>query len=128
MTAAALPANSIAELQASLRRREISPREVLESLRRRIEQVDGQVGAYLSLDFDAAMSEAENVDLNLPLGGIPVAIKDLINVRGQPCTCASKILQGYRAPYDATVIRKLRAAGAIPFGKPNLDEFAMGSP
>src|SRR4029077_11901610 len=53
--------------------------------------------------------------------------KDIINVMGQPCTCASKILNGYRAPYDATVIQKLRAAGAIPFGKTNLDEFAMGS-
>ena len=65
--------------------------------------------------------------MDLPLGGIPIAIKDIINVRGQPCTCASKILTGYRAPYDATVIQKLRAAGAIPFGKTNLDEFAMGS-
>src|SRR4030095_14492669 len=60
-------------------------------------------------------------------GGVPIAIKDIINVAGQPCTCASKILRGYRAPYDATVIRKLRAAGAIPFGKTNMDEFAMGS-
>src|SRR4029077_8700078 len=66
-----------------------------------------------------------NVDL--PLGGVPIAIKDIINVMDQPCTCASKILNGYRAPYDATVIQKLRAAGAIPFGKTNLDEFAMGS-
>src|SRR5213075_2904220 len=62
-----------------------------------------------------------------PLGGVPIAIKDIISVAGQPCTCASKILQGYRAPYDATVIRKLRAAGAIPLGKTNMDEFAMGS-
>jgi aspartyl-tRNA(Asn)/glutamyl-tRNA(Gln) amidotransferase subunit A len=61
------------------------------------------------------------------LGGVPIAIKDIINVAGEPCTCASKILRGYRAPYDATVIRKLRAAGAIPFGKTNMDEFAMGS-
>jgi aspartyl-tRNA(Asn)/glutamyl-tRNA(Gln) amidotransferase subunit A len=127
MTAAALPAGSIGELQALLRRREISPREVLESLRARIDQVDPQIGAYLSLDFEAAAKEAETVDLTLPLGGIPIAIKDIINVTGQPCTCASKILSDYRAPYDATVIRKLRAAGAIPFGKTNMDEFAMGS-
>ena len=120
MTAAALPAGSIGELQALLRRREISPREVLESLRARIEQVDPQIGAYLSLDFEAAAKEAETVDLTLPLGGIPIAIKDIINVTGQPCTCASKILSDYRAPYDATVIRKLRAAGAIPFGKTNM--------
>ncbi len=65
--------------------------------------------------------------MNLPLGGVPIAIKDNINVTGQPCTCASRILRDYVSPYDATVIRKLRAAGAIPFGKTNLDEFAMGS-
>jgi aspartyl-tRNA(Asn)/glutamyl-tRNA(Gln) amidotransferase subunit A len=127
MTAATLPANNIAELQILLRRREISPRDVLESLRARIEQVDEQIGAYLSLDFDAAIREAESVNVDLSLGGVPIAVKDLINVAGQPCTCGSKILQGYRAPYDATVIRKLRAAGAIPFGKMNMDEFAMGS-
>ena len=127
MTAAVLPARNIAELQSLLRRREISPREVLESLRARIEQIDSQIGAYLSLDFDAAAKEADATDVSLPLGGIPIAVKDIINVNGQPCTCASKILQGYRAPYDATVIQKLRAAGAIPFGKTNMDEFAMGS-
>ena len=58
---------------------------------------------------------------------MPIAIKDIINVAGQPCTCGSKILGNYRALYDATAIRKLRAAGAIPFGKTNMDEFAMGS-
>src|SRR5208337_4738514 len=63
----------------------------------------------------------------LPLGGVPISIKDVINVKGHPCGCASKILQGYIAPYDATVIAKLRAAGAIPFGRVNMDEFAMGS-
>ncbi len=63
-----------------------------------------------------------------PSGGIPIAIKDNINVLGQPCTCASRILEkGYVAPYDATVTRKLREAGAIPLGRANLDEFAMGS-
>ena len=66
-------------------------------------------------------------DLSQPLGGIPVAIKDVINVKGDPCTCASKILQGYVAPYDATVITKLRSAGAVLFGRTNMDEFAMGS-
>ena len=87
-----------------------------------------EISAHIfHLDIEAAMKEAEHANVDLPLGGIPIAIKDIINVMGQPCTCASKILNGYRAPYDATVIQKLRAAGAIPFGKTNLDEFAMGS-
>src|SRR5213593_4407932 len=127
MTAQDLPGLSIADLQLLLRRREVSPREVIDALRARIEMVDGEIGAYLSLDMEAAAKEAERANVDLPLGGVPLAIKDIINVMDQPCTCASKILQGYRAAYDATVIRKLRAAGAIPFGKTNLDEFAMGS-
>ncbi len=117
----------IADLQPLLRRREITPREVLQALRARIDNVDPKIGAYLSLDFEAALKEAEKANVDLPLGGVPIAIKDLINVAGQPCTCASKMLHNYRAPYDATVIRKLRTAGAIPFGKTNMDEFAMGS-
>ena len=127
MTGKDLPALSIADLQSLLRNREISPREVLEALRARIEAVDGEIAAYLSLDSEAAAREAEKANVDLPLGGVPIAIKDIINVAGEPCTCASKILRGYRAPYDATVVRKLRAAGAIPFGKTNMDEFAMGS-
>ena len=127
MTEKDLPALSIADLQSFLRRRKVSAREVIDALRARIEAVDGELGAYLSLDMDAAAREAEKANVDLPLGGVPVAIKDIINVMGQPCTCGSKILQGYRANYDATVIQKLRAAGAIPFGKTNLDEFAMGS-
>jgi aspartyl-tRNA(Asn)/glutamyl-tRNA(Gln) amidotransferase subunit A len=127
MTGKDLPALSIADLRSLLRDREVSPREVLEALRARIEAVDGEIDAYLSLDFEAAAKEADKANVDLPLGGVPIAIKDIINVAGEPCSCASKILRGYRAPYDATVIRKLRAAGAIPFGKTNMDEFAMGS-
>src|SRR5881628_1139284 len=127
MTGNDLPALSIADLQSLLRRREVSPREVIDILRERIEAVDSDIGAYLSLDIEAATKETEHANVDLPLGGIPIAIKDIINVMGQPCTCASKILNGYRSPYDATVIQKLRAAGAIPFGRTNLDEFAMGS-
>src|ERR1041384_4547229 len=122
-----LPALTIADLQALLRRREVAPREALEMLHARINEVEPKIDAYLSIDFDSSVKEAEQVDVDLPLGGVPIAIKDIINVAGQPCTCASKILRNYRAPYDATVIRKLRAAGAIPFGKTNMDEFAMGS-
>jgi aspartyl-tRNA(Asn)/glutamyl-tRNA(Gln) amidotransferase subunit A len=127
MTEKDLPALSIADLQSLLRRREVSAREVIVALRERIQAVDGEIGAYLSLDTDAAIKEAEKANVDLPLGGVPVAIKDIINVMGQPCTCGSKILRGYRAPYNATVVQRLRDAGAIPFGKTNLDEFAMGS-
>jgi aspartyl-tRNA(Asn)/glutamyl-tRNA(Gln) amidotransferase subunit A len=127
MSRADLPALTIADLQSLLRRKEISPREAINSLRARIENVEPKIDAYLSIDFEAAAKEAEKVDVDLPLGGVPIAIKDIINVKGQPCTCASKILANYRSPYDATIILKLRASGAIPFGKTNMDEFAMGS-
>src|SRR5436853_6604361 len=92
-----------------------------------MEKIERKFNAYLSIDFEAAAKEAEKVDVDLPLGGVPIAIKDIINVKGQLCTCASKILANYRSPYDATIILKLRASGAIPFGKTNMDEFAMGS-
>ena len=127
MTTADLTTLTISELQSLLRQGEISPPEALEALNQRIEALDGRIGAYLSRDLQAAMAEGENADVSLPLGGVPIAIKDIINVKNQPCTCGSKILRGYRAPYDATAIERLRAAGAIPFGKTNLDEFAMGS-
>src|SRR6266516_3622348 len=127
MSRSDLTALTIADLQSLLRRKEVSPREVIDSLRSRIEKVEPKIGAYLSIDLEAAAKEAEKADVNLPLGGVPMAIKDIINVKGQPCTCASKILSNYRSPYDATIILRLRAAGAIPFGKTNMDEFAMGS-
>ena len=127
MTKRDLPALSIVELRDLLYRREISPVEALQTLEERINAVDPKIGAYLVHDLAAAKAEAEKADVTLPLGGIPIAIKDLINVEGQQCTCASKILRGYRAPYSATVIEKLRAQGAIPFGRMNMDEFAMGS-
>ena len=114
MTGKDLPALSIADLQSLLRRREVSPPEVIEALRERIDAVDRDIGAFLSLDVEAAMKEAEHANIDLPLGGIPIAIKDIINVMGQPCTCASKILHGYRAPYDATVIQKFARSRRDP--------------
>jgi aspartyl-tRNA(Asn)/glutamyl-tRNA(Gln) amidotransferase subunit A len=122
-----LPSLSVSELREQLKSRAVSPVEVVTALEQRIAAVDPQVQGYLTRDFDRARREAESADVSLPLGGVPIAIKDLINVQGEPCTCASKILRGYTASYDATVIRKLRAAGAIPFGRTNMDEFAMGS-
>ncbi len=127
MSRSDLASLTIADCQSCLRRKEVSPREVIESLRARVEEVEPKIDAYLSIDFEAALKEAEKVDIDLPLGGVPIAVKDIINVNGQPCTCGSQILENYRSPYDATVIEKLRAAGAIPLGKTNMDEFAMGS-
>lgn len=127
MTSRDLPGLTIVELQKLLRSREVSPRELLQALQERIEAVEPKIDAYLSRDLEAALAEADRADVTLPLGGIPLAIKDVISVAGQPCTCASRILRGYRALFDATVISRLKAAGAIPFGKTNMDEFAMGS-
>jgi len=118
---------TIAQARRRIKAGELSPVQLVDALESAIEQTDPQVGGYLSRDYQRARAAAETADINLPLGGIPVAIKDVINVEGEPCTCASKILEGYVAPYDATVIRKLRNAGAIPFGRTNMDEFAMGS-
>ena len=100
---------------------------MVDALAARIEKVDPAIHAYLSFDLAQARRDAEAADVSLPLGGVPVAIKDVISVAGQPCGCASHILDGYVAPYDATCIARLRAAGAIPFGRLNMDEFAMGS-
>ena len=118
---------SVAELQKRFRAGDCTPLEALEQLEARIQSVDPQVQGYLSRDLAAAKQEAATANIQLPLGGVPIAIKDVINVKGQPCSCASKMLTGYVSPYDATVIQRLRAAGAIPFGRTNLDEFAMGS-
>ena len=91
---------------------------VIDSYRAR----NGEIGAYLTFDEEGALRLArENPK------AVPIAVKDLINVKGQPCTCASKILKGYVSPYDATVIRNMKAHGFIPAGRVNMDEFAMGS-
>ena len=123
-----LSTQSISSLRKQLTLGEIQPGDILDSLAEAIGSKNKIIGAYLSHDLEAAKEEANSADLSLPLGGIPIAIKDNINVKGQPYTCASKFLDGaYLSPYDASVISKLRAAGAIPFGRANMDEFAMGS-
>jgi aspartyl-tRNA(Asn)/glutamyl-tRNA(Gln) amidotransferase subunit A len=99
----------------------------------RAEAANPSLGAFLSLDRGRVLAEAEAVDRRIaagerpPLAGVPVAVKDNLSALGHPCTCASKILANYRPPYDATVVRKLKEAGAVVLGKTNLDEFAMGS-
>jgi len=123
-----LASSSIVELRKRLLSREISPREVVLDVASAIEARNPEVGAYLSWDVENALAEAEAADITKPLGGIPLAIKDNINVSGQPCTCGSRILaENYRAPYDAGAIQRLRQGGGVPFGRLNMDEFAMGS-
>jgi|YelNatPaOPRAMG01_1025707.scaffolds.fasta_scaffold00484_29 aspartyl-tRNA(Asn)/glutamyl-tRNA(Gln) amidotransferase subunit A len=122
-----LSALTIHETRDRLRRGDITARQVTQAVLDRIAAVDGKVQAYLWLNPDDALRQAAAADVTKPLGGIPVALKDVINVTGQPCTCASKILQGYIAPYDAFVVRQLKAAGAVLLGRTNMDEFAMGS-
>ena len=119
---------TLSELQAQLRSGSLSPREAVQDLLDTIPERDAKIRGYNSVDAESALTAADTADVSLPLGGIPIAIKDNINVLGQPCTCSSKILADtYTSPYDATVITRLRAAGAIPLGRTNLDEFAMGS-
>ena len=96
--------------------------------------MDGQVHAFLHIDKEDALAQAKASDARRakgeslsPLDGVPVGMKDVIAVKDQPLTAASKILENYRSPYDATVVRKLKEAGAVVAGRLNLDEFAMGS-
>ena len=124
---------TISRLTERLLRREVSAREVTQSCLDHIARVDGSLHAFLSHDAADALAQADAADQRLaageraPLLGVPVAIKDVLAVKGQPLNCGSKILGNFISPYDATVIEKLRAAGAIVFGRLNMDEFAMGS-
>ena len=126
----------IKEAAKGLAAGEFSSVELTQAVIDRVHEKDGEIGAYLTFDEAGALAAAKAADEKRTNGpdarssgllGIPVAIKDLINVKGQPCTCASKILQGYVSPYDATVIKNLKAAGAVCAGRVNMDEFAMGS-
>jgi aspartyl-tRNA(Asn)/glutamyl-tRNA(Gln) amidotransferase subunit A len=119
---------TLTSLRQSYQNGETTPAKVIENLAAGIAERDANTGAYLSHDLELALKAAQQADLSKPLGGLPIGIKDNINTLGQPCTCGSRFLEkAYTAPYDATVIRKLKEAGAIPFGRMNMDEFAMGS-
>src|ERR1051325_7073391 len=125
---------TISELSARLARREATSREAVQACISRIESVDSKIHAFLSYDANDALAQADAADKALsagatqrPLLGIPIAIKDVIAVKDQPLKCASKILGKFTSVYDATVISKLKAAGAAVFGRLNMDEFAMGS-
>lgn len=122
------------ELRGRLARREIRAVQVVEETLARIEGLNPTLRAFLSVFPDEARARAREIDEALdrgedpgPLAGLPVALKDNICTRGQPTTCASRMLENFRPPYDATVVRRLRQAGAVLVGKTNLDEFAMGS-
>ena len=112
----------IKEAQALLAKGEVTSTDLVRALADRYREKNGEIGAYLTFDEEAALTLAAANPT-----AVPVAIKDLINVAGQPCTCASKILKGYVSPYDATVVKNLKANGFIPCGRVNMDEFAMGS-
>jgi aspartyl-tRNA(Asn)/glutamyl-tRNA(Gln) amidotransferase subunit A len=110
----------------------ISAREVAETALKRIKEVDGELGGFLTVDAERVLERAAAVDSSarersLPLAGIPVAVKDNICTRNLRTTCSSRILENYIPPYSATVIERLENAGAVVIGKANCDEFAMGS-
>jgi len=125
---------TIHETARLLAKKEVSSVQVTEAYIDRINAVDGRVGAYLTITPEMAFRAAGEADERIrrgvdvtPLTGVPVSVKDIFCTRGIRTTCASRILEGFVPPYDATVIRRLKHAGAVILGKVNMDEFAMGS-
>jgi len=127
---------TISELTARLARREVSAHAATQACLDQIARVDGQIHAFISHDAADALAQADAADSAMangathaqqPLLGVPIAVKDVLAVKGQPLNCGSKILGHFVSPYDATAVEKLKAAGAIVFGRLNMDEFAMGS-
>ncbi|MEH0146757.1 Asp-tRNA(Asn)/Glu-tRNA(Gln) amidotransferase subunit GatA [Corynebacterium sp. Q4381] len=123
------------ELAAMIQAGEVTSREVTQAFLDRIGEVDGEIGAFLYVGAEEALTAADKVDEQVKSGGepasalagVPLALKDLLVTTDAPTTAASKMLEGYMSPYDATVVTKLREAGIPILGKTNLDEFAMGS-
>ncbi len=111
----------------ALKRKELTPAEVVRSYLDRIHQVEGHIGAYISLEGENALRKAEKSMDRLPLQGIPVAVKDNICIENRRMTCASRMLEHFVAPYSATAWQRLEGAGCILLGKTNMDEFGMGS-
>ena len=124
---------TIHEALIGLDKGEFTSIELVKALLSVIQERDSELGAYITLDEPYALRQAEAADKMRKEGksgkllGVPIAIKDLINVKGQSCSCASKILEGYCSIYDATAIARLRSEGAVFLGRTNMDEFAMGS-
>jgi len=125
---------SAEEIARRVRAREVSAAEVLESCLDRTARVEPLVGAYLEIFEGESRARAAEIDRRIaagedpgPLAGVPVALKDNLSLTGRAVTCGSRILAGYLAPYTATAVERLLAAGAVPLGRANMDEFAMGS-
>ena len=125
---------SAAEMAAALAAKEISSVELTKAHLERIAAVDKEVHAFLHVDTDGALAQAKAIDdarakgeQLSPLAGVPIALKDVFTQKGIPTTCGSKILEGWRPPYDATVTANLKKNGIVILGKTNMDEFAMGS-
>jgi len=124
---------TLCEALKLLEKKKISSKELVEENLKQIKKIDPLIKAFLYVDEERALKSAEEADKLIQKGekkkllGIPISIKDNICIKDLPTTCASKILQNFIAPYNATVIEKLKAEGAIFIGKTNLDEFAMGS-
>lgn len=125
---------SLSEIAKKIKSKEVKIKEVLESVYSRIDAVESKVDAYVTITREQAYKRAEKLQQKLdngedigPLGGVPIAIKDNICTKGVRTTCASRMLENFVPPYDATVVKKLDEAGAIVLGKTNMDEFAMGS-
>jgi aspartyl-tRNA(Asn)/glutamyl-tRNA(Gln) amidotransferase subunit A len=119
-----------AELADSIAAKDVSAVEVAQAHLDRIAAVDDRVHAFLHVDAEGALAQAARVDageLTGPLAGVPLALKDVLVQQGVPTTVGSRILEGWRPPYDATVTRRLKDAGVVLLGKTNMDEFAMGS-
>jgi len=135
MTASPAPElGSLAEIAASVRNGAISARAVLSRSLERVRELEGDLHCFNEVTVEAAEAAADAVDAKVrsgrdpgALAGVPVALKDNLCTRGIPTTCSSKILEGWLPPYDATIVTRLREAGAVAIGKTNLDEFAMGS-
>jgi aspartyl-tRNA(Asn)/glutamyl-tRNA(Gln) amidotransferase subunit A len=121
-------------MASALAAKEISSVELTKQHLDRIASVDGKINAFLHIDNAGALEQAEAIDKKRasgeklsPLAGVPIAVKDILAQKGIPTTAGSKILEGWRPPYDSTVVAKLKAAGVVILGKTNMDEFAMGS-
>ena len=122
------------ETAAAIAAGDVSAVEVAQAHLDRIAAVDGKLNAFLYVDTEGALAAARAVDERRaageplgPLAGVPLALKDILTQRGVPTTCGSRILEGWRPPYDATLVRRLKEAGVVILGKTNMDEFAMGS-